>query len=91
MLGDRLGQVVSFEDLKLAAGLVILSPFIPLLFMGEEYAETTPFPYFISHSDAELIEAVRRGRQREFAAFQWQGEVPDPQDGRTFSARKAQS
>jgi len=88
MLGDRLSQVVSFEELKLAAGLVILSPFIPLLFMGEEYAETTPFPYFISHSDAELIDAVRRGRRDEFAAFGWQGEVPDPQDARTFLRAK---
>jgi maltooligosyltrehalose trehalohydrolase len=88
MLGDRLGQVVSFEELKLAAGLVILSPFIPLLFMGEEYAETTPFPYFISHSDADLIDAVRRGRRDEFAAFGWQGEVPDPQDARTFLRAK---
>jgi maltooligosyltrehalose trehalohydrolase len=88
MFGDRLSQVVSFEDLKLAAGLVILSPYIPLLFMGEEYAETTAFPYFISHSDAELIEAVRHGRQMEFAAFNWQGEVPNPQDGRTFLRAK---
>jgi maltooligosyltrehalose trehalohydrolase len=88
MLGDRLGQVVSFEELKLAAGLVILSPFIPLLFMGEEYAETTPFPYFISHSDPGLIDAVRRGRRDEFAAFGWQGEVPDPQDARTFLRAK---
>ena len=88
LLGDRLAQVVSFEDLKLAAGLVILSPFVPLLFMGEEYAETTTFPYFISHSDPELIEAVRCGRQAEFAAFQWQGEVPNPQDSRTFLRAK---
>ncbi|MGH7875467.1 MAG: malto-oligosyltrehalose trehalohydrolase [Candidatus Binatia bacterium] len=88
MLGDRLSQSASFDDLKLAAGLVILSPYIPLLFMGEEYAETTAFPYFISHSDAELIEAVRRGRQTEFAAFGWQGEIPNPQDGRTFLRAK---
>ena len=88
MLGDRPSQMMSFEELKLAAGLVILSPFIPLLFMGEEYAETTPFPYFISHSDAELIDAVRRGRREEFAAFGWQGEVPDPQDARTFLRAK---
>ena len=88
MLGDRLSQVVSLEELKLAAGLVLLSPFIPLLFMGEEYAETTPFPYFISHSDTDLVEAVRRGRRDEFAAFGWQGEVPDPQDARTFLRAK---
>jgi maltooligosyltrehalose trehalohydrolase len=88
LLGDRLSQVVSFEALKLAAGLVILSPFIPLIFMGEEYAETRPFPYFVSHSDSDLIEAVRSGRRNEFAAFGWQGEIPDPQDARTFLRAK---
>ena len=88
MLGDRLSQAVAFEDLKLAAGLVILSPFIPMLFMGEEYGETSPFPYFVSHSDAELIEAVRRGRKSEFSSFQWQGEVPNPQEGRNFLRAK---
>ncbi len=85
---DRLSQTVSIEELKLAAGLVILSPFIPLLFMGEEYGETAPFPYFISHSDAELAEAVRRGRSDEFAAFGWQGEIPDPRDARMFLRAK---
>ncbi|MGE5218777.1 MAG: malto-oligosyltrehalose trehalohydrolase [Chloroflexota bacterium] len=88
MRGDRLGETVSFEDLKLAAGLVILSPYIPLLFMGEEYGETAPFPYFVSHSDPGLIEAVRRGRRAEFASFEWQGEVPDPQDEATFLSAK---
>ena len=87
-LGDRLIAVASFEDLKLAAGLTILSPFIPLLFMGEEYGESAPFPYFVEHSDPELIEAVRRGRRLEFAAFQWQDEMPDPQDETTFLSAK---
>jgi maltooligosyltrehalose trehalohydrolase len=84
MGGERLSQLVSFERLKLAAGAVLLSPFIPLLFMGEEYGETAPFLYFISHSDPALIEAVRRGRREEFAAFAWQGEPPDPQDQATY-------
>jgi len=84
MNSERLSQLVPFEALKLAAGIVLLSPFIPLLFMGEEYGETAPFPYFISHSEPDLIEAVRKGRQAEFAAFQWQGELPDPQDESTF-------
>ncbi|MGH7854531.1 MAG: DUF3459 domain-containing protein, partial [Candidatus Binatia bacterium] len=88
MLGDRLTRAVSFEQLKLAAGLVILGPFLPLLFMGEEYGETAPFPYFVSHSDPELIDAVRRGRRAEFASFQWQGKVPDPQDESTFLQAK---
>ncbi len=84
MLGERLSQLISFEGLKLAAGLVLLSPFLPLIFMGEEYGETAPFQYFTSHSDQALIEAVRQGRRAEFAAFQWIGEPPDPQDEDTF-------
>jgi maltooligosyltrehalose trehalohydrolase len=84
MLGDRLSTLVSYERLKLAAGVMILSPFLPLLFMGEEYGELSPFQYFTSHSEPSLVEAVRRGRQAEFAAFGWQGEVPDPQDESTF-------
>jgi maltooligosyltrehalose trehalohydrolase len=85
---ERLSQLVPFEALKLAAGIILLSPFIPLLFMGEEYGETAPFPYFISHSEQDLIEAVRKGRRDEFAAFQWQGELPDPQDEATFLRAK---
>jgi maltooligosyltrehalose trehalohydrolase len=84
MRGDRPGHVQTMEKLKLAAGVVILSPFIPLLFMGEEYGETAPFQYFVSHSDEALIEAVRTGREKEFESFQWEGEVPDPQAEETF-------
>jgi maltooligosyltrehalose trehalohydrolase len=86
--GERLSKLISFEGLKLAAGVVLLSPFIPLLFMGEEYAETARFPYFVSHSDPALIEAVREGRRREFAAFEWADEPPDPQDEATFTDAK---
>ena len=82
--GERLSQLVSFAALKLAAGTVLLSPFLPLLFMGEEYGEVAPFWYFVSHSDPELIEAVRRGRKKEFAAFDWPGEPPDPMAEATF-------
>jgi maltooligosyltrehalose trehalohydrolase len=84
MLGERLARLVSFEALKLAAGAVMLSPYIPLVFMGEEYCEESPFLYFVSHSDPHLIEAVQRGRKEEFQAFQWQGEPPDPQSSETF-------
>jgi maltooligosyltrehalose trehalohydrolase len=87
-VGDRLTTRVSFEQLKLAAAAVLLSPFVPLLFMGEEYGEPAPFQYFISHEDAALIEAVRRGRQEEFATFEWKGELPDPQDDGTFRRSK---
>lgn len=88
ILGERLSQLVSFESLKLAAGAILLSPFIPLLFMGEEYGETAPFPYFISHLNPELIEAVRKGRYEEFASFAWSHEAPDPQDESTFASAK---
>jgi maltooligosyltrehalose trehalohydrolase len=84
MMGERLTELIGFEGLKLAAGAVILSPFIPLLFMGEEYGETAPFRYFVSHSDKDLIEAVRRGRRKEFEAFAWRGEPLDPQDENTY-------
>jgi maltooligosyltrehalose trehalohydrolase len=84
LAGDRLTAHLSFEELKLAAATVLLSPFTPLLFMGEEYGETAPFPYFVSHSDPELVEAVRQGRKDEFASFGWSEEPPDPQSERTF-------
>ncbi len=86
--GDRLSSIVCLERLKLAAACVILSPFIPLLFMGEEYGETAPFPFFASHSDESTIEDVRRGRKQEFSGFNWQGEPPDPQDEETFMKAK---
>jgi len=82
--GERLGHLVDFEALKAAAGVMLLSPFLPLIFMGEEYGETSPFQYFVSHQDPDLIEAVRQGRKSEFKAFRWGGEPPDPQDEATF-------
>lgn len=88
LLGERLTQLVSFEKIKLAAGVLLLSPFLPLIFMGEEYGETAPFQYFISHSDPGLVEAVRKGRREEFAAFGWKEEPPDPQSESTFERAK---
>jgi maltooligosyltrehalose trehalohydrolase len=88
MLGERLAELVDFESLKLAAAAVLLSPFLPLLFMGEEYGERAPFLFFVDHSAPELIEAVRRGRKEEFAPFAWQGQPPDPQDAGTFLRSK---
>jgi len=88
MRGERLSELVCLERMKLAAGVVLLSPFIPLLFMGEEYGETAPFPYFVSHSDPALVEAVWRGRREEFATFGWADEPPDPQDEETFLRAK---
>jgi len=90
MNGDRLAGLVPREKLRLAAAAVILSPFIPMLFMGEEYGETAPWQYFTSHGDPDLIEAVRRGRREEFEEFQWEGEAPDPHDEATFLRSKLQ-
>jgi maltooligosyltrehalose trehalohydrolase len=84
MLGERLTHLVSFEALKLAAGALMLSPNIPMLFMGEEYAEDAPFLYFVSHTDRDLVEAVRQGRKREFADFHLEGEFVDPFSVDTF-------
>ena len=84
MLGQRMSLLTSLEGLKLAAGITLLSPFIPLLFMGEEYGEEIPFLYFISHSDSDLIKAVREGRREEFKDFRWEGEPPDPQSINAF-------
>jgi maltooligosyltrehalose trehalohydrolase len=88
MLGERLTALVPFEALKLAAAAVVFSPFIPLLFMGEEYGETSPFLYFVSHSDPELIRAVREGRSNEFREFSWRGKCPDPQSPETFTGSR---
>lgn len=84
MLGERLSTLVSFEALKLAAGALLLSPNVPLLFMGEEYGEEAPFLYFVSHTDPDLVKAVREGRKKEFAAFHLEGEYKDPESVDTF-------
>lgn len=88
MLGERLSRLVSFEGLKLAAGLLLLSPYIPLLFMGEEYGEDAPFLYFIDHRGAELVRDVREGRRKEFEAFEWDADPPDPAGIGTFLASR---
>jgi maltooligosyltrehalose trehalohydrolase len=83
--GDRLPPEVR----PLAAFCTLLSPFTPMLFMGEEYGEPAPFQFFTDHIDPEIAKATREGRQREFAAFASFGEeVPDPQDPATFRASK---
>ncbi len=88
MMGDRLSTIVSYDKLRLAAAAVILSPFIPMLFMGEEYGENAPFQYFTSHADPDLIEAVRKGRHEEFDDFDWDGQPPAPHDEETFLRSK---
>lgn len=89
-IGERLSTLLdSPAKLRLAASLLLLSPRIPMVFMGEEYGETRPFPFFCSFEGAELVEAVRQGRRREFAEFVGSADaVPDPQDEATFDSAK---
>ncbi|MGB0909009.1 MAG: malto-oligosyltrehalose trehalohydrolase [Nitrospirales bacterium] len=83
--GDRLSTLIPYSAQQVIAASILLSPFIPLLFMGEEYSERAPFQYFIDHGDGKLIEAVRKGRLAEFKKFGWK-KVPDPYDVKTFEA-----
>lgn len=88
MLGDRISTIAGLPQQAVGAAMTLLSPHTPLLFMGEEYGETRPFPYFVSHTDPELMAAVRKGRAEEFSTFQWQGDPPDPGDPATFEAAR---
>jgi maltooligosyltrehalose trehalohydrolase len=82
--GERISQIVSPGLCRVAAALVLTSPFTPMLFAGEEWAASTPFLFFADYHEPELEKAVSRGRRREFAAFGWTGDVPDPQAASTF-------
>jgi maltooligosyltrehalose trehalohydrolase len=86
--GERLSMLVDAPKLKAIAALVLLAPFVPLLFQGEEWGASTPFLYFTDHENAELGRLVSEGRAREFEAFRWGGEIPDPQDAATFERSK---
>jgi maltooligosyltrehalose trehalohydrolase len=86
--GQRWAGVMDFERLKLGAAVMLLSPYVPMLFMGEEYGEDNPFYYFVSHSDPALVEAVRKGREEEFAGFNSDFKTPDPQSEGTFNKSK---
>ena len=88
MLGERSSTLFRFEMQKLLAAAVLTSPFVPLLFMGEEWSETNPFLYFIDHTDPALVEAVRHGRRQEFAASHSHGQAPDPKAEETFLRSK---
>jgi maltooligosyltrehalose trehalohydrolase len=83
--GERLEHLIGPDRAKIAAGLTLLAPCIPMLFQGEEWAASTPFQYFTDHENPELARAVSEGRRREFVQFGWRpDEVPDPQDMATF-------
>ncbi len=88
-VGERSTGLMSVGRLKIAAALLLTSPFVPLLFQGEEWAAGTPFQYFTDHLDPGLGRAVSEGRRGEFAYFGWEpAEVPDPQDPATFERSK---
>jgi maltooligosyltrehalose trehalohydrolase len=87
--GDRLGHITNSGRVKIAAAIVLTSPFIPMLFQGEEWSASSPFQYFADHTDPELARAVSKGRTHEFAAFGWDpSSVPDPEKPATFENSK---
>jgi len=83
--GERNAALASDGRLRVAAALLLTSPFVPMLFQGEEWGARSPFQYFTDHSDPGLSRMVSEGRRHEFAAFGWDpARVPDPQDPATF-------
>jgi maltooligosyltrehalose trehalohydrolase len=87
--GDRMSHIAGLERAKIAAALVLTSPFVSMLFQGEEWAASTPFQYFADHQDPELAHAVSEGRKREFVAFGWDpASIPDPESPAAFLASK---
>jgi maltooligosyltrehalose trehalohydrolase len=88
-IGDRIHDIVGVDRAKIAAALVLLGPFVPMLFQGEEWAASTPFQYFADHEDAETAKLVSEGRKKEFAAFGWDPKsIPDPEKRDTFDRSK---
>lgn len=88
LLGDRLTSIAGIEAAKLASAMVFLSPYVPLIFMGEEWGEIAPFLFFTDYQGKDLIANIRDGRRHEFVEFHWQGEVPDSQDQAVFEQSK---
>ena len=87
--GARISNIAGVDRAKIAAALVLLSPFVPLIFQGEEWAASSPFQYFANHQDPELARAVSEGRKREFVAFGWDpNTIPDPESVATFECSK---
>ncbi|HEX4030730.1 MAG TPA: malto-oligosyltrehalose trehalohydrolase [Terracidiphilus sp.] len=88
-IGDRIEQIAGLDRAKIAAALVLMSPFIPMIFQGEEWAASSPFQYFADHDDPELARLVSEGRKREFSAFGWKPDsIPDPESRETFERSK---
>ena len=87
--GERIEHLIGMERAKVAAGIVLTAAFVPLLFMGEEFAASTPFLYFADHDEPEMAKLVSEGRKKEFAAFGFtEKEVPDPEARETFERSK---
>ena len=86
--GERLEHLVGLDAAKVSVGLLLTAPYIPMLFMGEEWATSSPFLYFADHKDEEMRRSVAEGRRREFAAFGFGGDVPDPEDRKTYEMSK---
>jgi maltooligosyltrehalose trehalohydrolase len=88
-IGDRLEHIIGLDKAKVAAGIVLTSPYVPMIFQGEEFAASTPFQYFADHEDEEMAKLVSAGRKKEFSAFGWDdGQIPDPEDRETFQRSK---
>ena len=86
--GERLEHLVGLDAAKVSIGLLLMAPYVPMLFMGEEWATSAPFLYFADHEDPEMRKSVAEGRKQEFAAFGFGGDVPDPEDPKTFEMSK---
>ncbi len=87
-VGSRLSHDVDLESFLAASALLLFLPQAALIFMGQEWATTSPFLFFSDHA-GELGAAVTKGRKAEFASFEsFQGEVPDPQAESTFEKSK---
>jgi maltooligosyltrehalose trehalohydrolase len=88
-VGDRIVEIAGFDRARIAAAVVLMSPFIPMLFQGEEWAVSAPFLYFADHDDPELARLVSEGRKNEFLAFGWDPHsIPDPENRETFILSK---
>jgi maltooligosyltrehalose trehalohydrolase len=87
--GERMEHLVEMDAAKVSLGVLLTAPFVPMLFMGEEFAASSPFLYFADHEEEEMARLVSEGRKREFAAFGYaEKDVPDPEDRQTFEASK---
>jgi maltooligosyltrehalose trehalohydrolase len=87
-MGERLEHLIGMDAAKVALGVVLTAPYVPMLFMGEEFAASSPFLYFADHEDEEMRKQVAEGRKRDFALFGFDRDVPNPEDLKTFDDSK---